>query len=357
MAKVSTIKSKGYDVVIGETALNTLDGFLAKGKYTSVFILCDENTLQHCLPVLVLSCKALAKAEVIEIESGEISKSLDICAQVIHTLAENHADRKSLVINLGGGVVSDLGGFAASIYKRGIDFVNVPTSLLAMADASVGGKTGIDFADIKNLIGTFVQPGTVIVYPGFLDTLPERHFRNGLAEIYKMALISDARLWAQLKQNGQNLNTEALITKSIGLKNKIVLSDPFDLGKRKILNFGHTIGHAIEALLIGTQHELLHGEAITHGMIIESQLAFQKKLISKPLFTEICNVLRGALTPAPLPDIPTEAVIEKLRNDKKSSGTAFSFSLPKGIGSCGFDIRITESQIKKALSFYNSWLK
>ncbi|HOZ88147.1 MAG TPA: 3-dehydroquinate synthase family protein, partial [Bacteroidia bacterium] len=196
---MTLIKSGGYQITIGKKALNGLSAFLAKNRYSSFYILCDENTLQCCLPTLVISCKALAQAQVIEIESGESSKSMEFCAQVLQTLAENGADKKALLINLGGGVVSDLGGFSASVYKRGIHFINIPTTLLAMADASVGGKTGIDFAGVKNLVGTFAQPRAVFIYPDFLKTLPQRHVVNGFAEIYKIALVSDSKFWNELK--------------------------------------------------------------------------------------------------------------------------------------------------------------
>ncbi|MES2678471.1 MAG: 3-dehydroquinate synthase [Bacteroidota bacterium] len=348
------IKSGTYSITIGHQALKNLSAFLAKSRYSSLYILCDENTLQFCLPTLVISCKALAQAQVIEIESGESSKSMEFSAQVLQTLAENNADKKALLINLGGGVVSDLGGFSASVYKRGIDFINVPTSLLAMADASVGGKTGIDFAGVKNLVGTFAQPKAVYIYPEFLKTLPQRHFINGLAEIYKIALVSDLKFWNELKDQAKTTDPETLIAKSVSLKNKIVSKDPFDHGIRKILNFGHTIGHAIESLLLGSESELLHGEAVLRGMIIESHLAFQKKLITKKALSEISSVLLSAFKPQILPDLSIQAVTDLIRNDKKTTGNKSKFSLPVKIGACSFDVEATEQQIQKAFLYYQS---
>jgi 3-dehydroquinate synthase len=351
---MTLIKSGGYQITIGKKALNGLSAYLAKNRYSSLYILCDENTLQCCLPTLVISCKALAQAQVIEIESGESAKSMAFCAQVLQTLAENGADKKALLINLGGGVVSDLGGFSASVYKRGLHFINVPTSLLAMADASVGGKTGVDFAGIKNLVGAFAQPQAVFIYPEFLKTLPQRHVVNGLAEIYKIALVSDLKFWNELKNQTKKPDQETLIAKSVFLKNKIVAKDPFDKGLRKILNFGHTIGHALESLLLETESELLHGEAVVQGMIIESHLSFQKKLISKADLSEICSVLLYNFKPQRLPDLPVEKIIAMMRNDKKTKAGKFNFSLPVKIGACRFDVDVSEQQVKKAFLYYQS---
>ena len=346
-----TIKAKGYSVVISNTALKTASAFLAKARYSGYFILCDENTLQECLPFLINSCPELARAQIIEIESGEASKAMTICEPIWQTLIENQADRRTLLINLGGGVVSDLGGFIASVYKRGIDFINIPTSLLAMADASVGGKTGIDFYGIKNVIGSFACPKAVFVNPGFLSTLPEKHYQNGLAEVFKIALVSNKVFWNELRYGKKK--PEELVTKSIILKNNIVLRDPFDQGRRKMLNFGHTIGHAIEALTLGSAHELLHGEAVLAGMIMESHLAFQKKLIPKTVLVEVSTVLRSAFTLKNINGLAFDKILDQLGNDKKTIHHKIQFALITGIGTCRVDVTATAAQIKKAVSYYN----
>ncbi len=351
---MAVIKSLGYTITIGKDALKAFSAFLKKEKYSSHIIICDENTIQFCLPALIMSCPLLKEAEIIELESGEASKSLEFSAHIWQTLIENKADKHSLVINLGGGVVSDLGGFCASTYKRGIDFVNIPTSLLAMADASVGGKTGIDFASVKNVIGTFAQPKAVFVDPVFLKTLPQRHFQNGLAEIFKIALISDKKFWEELKTLDLRKDPEKLISKSIALKNTIVLKDPFDKGIRKTLNFGHSIGHAIESLLLGSENELLHGEAIVIGMMIESHLAFQKKLITKKELDEILPALKNTFIPQQIHLLDQISVLELLKNDKKNSKNKLRFALIAKTGSCRFDIEVTEAQVKKAFAFYNT---
>jgi 3-dehydroquinate synthase len=345
---MKTIKSLGYDIFFESKKFSALNAFLKKKKYSSVFIICDENTLPNCLPLLIRNCSLLQEAEIIEIEQGEKSKDLDIAAMIWQTLADNKADRDSLVLNLGGGVVSDLGAFAASVYKRGISFINVPTSLLAMADASVGGKTGIDFSEIKNLIGTFQQPAGVFICIDFLKTLPARHFKNGLTEIYKIALVADSKLWNGLDR----VSVEEAIYRSVELKNKIVKKDPFDRKERKALNFGHTIGHAFEALRVGRADELLHGEAVAAGMIIESDIAFQKKLISKKEYESIKSTIASLFRLSPFMEAEFDAILSFMSNDKKSKGGKVKFALPKGIGKCDTDVEVSDLQIQKALLNY-----
>lgn len=345
-----SIKSIGYSLHFGEEALKALSRFLDKQKYSSVFILCDENTLRCCLPQLMLNCPKLTEAQLIEIESGESAKSISICEQIWQTLFEQEADKQSLLINLGGGVISDLGGFVASVFKRGIDFIHVPTSLLAMADASVGGKTGIDVMGIKNSIGNFTPPKAVFIYPPFLKTLKRKQVMNGWVEIFKIALVSDKKFWELLKKSSYEKIDGQLILRSIELKNKIVLKDPFDRSKRKILNFGHSIGHAIESLLLGTDQELLHGEAVCIGMMVESRLAYQKKLISKKEQDEILNTLSQIFQPDLKLMFSFESILEQLKQDKKNKTHQFMFALVNSIGSCSFDEKVSESQIKKALN-------
>lgn len=348
------IKSNGYNVEIGSTIFKSISALITKNNYSSHFIICDENTFQFCLSNLITNCPKLREAHIIELESGEASKSLEFSAHIWQTLIENKADKNSLIINLGGGVVSDLGGFCASTYKRGIDFINIPTTLLSMSDASVGGKTGIDFNGLKNSIGTFTQPKGVFIFPEFLNSLPDRHYQNGLAEIFKMALIADKKFWNELKTLDYSVANEQLISKSVALKNKIVLKDPFDNGLRKILNFGHTIGHAIESLLLGTTNELLHGDAIVIGMLIESHLSFQKKLLTKKELDEVVTLLTKVFEPRKINELDLTSIFELMKNDKKSVNNKFQFAIIDKIGACKFDVTINDIQIKKAFDFYNS---
>lgn len=346
------IKSLGYTIYTGKTVFKDLNAFLKKQKYSAYFILCDENTLKNCLPTLITQCKELKDAEVFEIESGESSKSLQLCSQLWEALLGYNADKNALMINLGGGVISDLGGFLASTYKRGIDFVNIPTTLLAMADASVGGKTGIDFSGLKNVIGTITQPKGVFVYEGFLETLPPRHIANGMAEIFKIALISDKLFWKKL-QTIKTLESSS-IEKSINLKNTIVKKDPYDKSVRKTLNFGHTIGHAIESVLLASEVDVLHGEAIIVGMICEAKLSFDKKLISRNEFEEVIGTLTKKFTPAPLPALLFGEMIKATINDKKNDKLQINCALLNGIGKSKINVALKPEQILDALEYYNS---
>ena len=351
---MAIISSTSYSVHLGKSAFTAVNQYLRKQKPSSVFILCDENTLQHCLPILIRACPLLAEAEIIEIEAGEQSKSLDISALIWQTLIENGADRQSLLVNLGGGVVSDLGAFCASIYKRGIPYITIPTSLLAMVDASVGSKTGIDFMELKNILGTFAPPKGVFIFPDFLQTLPDREKKNGLAEVYKMALVQSASLWKQLRQLNTLNIPESIIAKSITLKNNVVKKDPFDQHLRQTLNFGHSIGHAIESVYLRTQQPLLHGEAVVCGMIMESHLAWQQKRLSKSQLDEIAQTLFTQFQPRDLSALNLKEMLMALGHDKKNTTRQFRFSLLEGIGKCGYQQKVSEKQIEKALVYYHT---
>jgi 3-dehydroquinate synthase len=350
---MTAFKSSGYAIHFGDIQ-KSLGSFLRKNRFTSVFIVCDGNTLTHCLPLLVAKCPSAAEAEVIEVEPGEQSKDLAVSAMIWQTFLENASDRHTLIINLGGGVVSDLGGFCAALYKRGIAFVNIPTSLLAMADASVGAKTGINFGGLKNSIGTFSDPEAVFIDPDFLRTLPERHVKNGLAEIYKIALVSDAAFWKKIKKETP---LSQLIHQSVKLKQKIVKKDPRDKGYRNILNFGHTIGHALESVALEAGYDLLHGEAVVLGMITEAHISLQKKFITRSDFNDITTVLFSKFTPVLNMSFELDTLMKFIRNDKKSSSAIPEFALLQGIGKCAYGIRVSKAQISKALATHLTTIK
>lgn len=316
--------------------------------------MCDENTFTHCLPIILQNVAVLSTAEVIEIESGEASKCIEVATHIWQRLIELKADKNTLLINVGGGVVSDLGGFVASVYKRGIDFINIPTSLLAMADASVGGKTGIDFLGVKNSIGTITQPKAVFVYIDFLETLSQQHLKNGLAEVFKMALIMDISFWKKLTTSQSSMSMTQVIIKSIQLKNRIVKKDPFEKNHRKALNFGHTVGHAVEAISLNAKQPLLHGEAIIVGMIIEAWLSYSKKLITKTELNEINTVLIKLFQPKPIPSNKLNGIIQRMQQDKKNKNGKLNFSILKGIGNYELDVEVTTDQAQKAFAFYGT---
>jgi len=279
---MESITTDSYEVHFNENALTRLNHYLDGSSYSSLFIIVDENTYEHCLPNFMAAITGDYHFEVLEIESGEINKNIQTCVNLWQMLSDLDADRKSLIINLGGGVVTDLGGFVASTFKRGVDFINVPTTLLSMVDASVGGKTGIDLGPLKNQVGVINQPKMVLIISEFLKTLEEQQLNSGFAEMLKHGLIQDDNYWRELKNVVDFSNLDEKIGHSVEIKNKVVQEDPTEQGQRKILNFGHTLGHAIESyFLINNEREtLLHGEAIAIGMILEAYLS--KEVLGLP---------------------------------------------------------------------------
>jgi len=350
---MTTIKSLSYNIQIGKNSLKQLANFIHKHKYSAYYIMVDENTSANCLPHVVRQVKQLRNANLFEIASGEENKTIEVCSTIWKTLLENNADKNTLLINLGGGVITDLGGFIASTYKRGIDFINIPTSLLAMADASVGGKNGINFGEIKNSIGTITQPKAVFIYPDFIETLSKKHVYNGMAEIYKMGLITDKKFWQLLSYTDFTNNMEQVIAHSIYLKNEIIKLDPQDKNHRKSLNFGHSIGHALESLLLKTKNSLLHGEAIVIGMMMESHIAYQKKMINKTQLDEIIFTFKDIFTPKALKIKDTEALIKTLLNDKKTQNNKFLFTLIQGVGKYKIDVEVSSKEITNAFNYYS----
>lgn len=351
---MSIIKANSYNIYVGDKSFDALNTFLKKNKYSNYYIICDEHTFEFCLPTVLFHAPLLNDAEIIELESGEDKKTLETCLQVWGALTDTGADKKSLIINLGGGVISDLGGFVASTFKRGIDCINIPTTLLSMVDASVGGKTGIDFEGIKNHIGTTTEPKGIFVNPVFLETLSERQLKNGYAEIIKIALIADSVFWKALKKlkSTNEFSSEKIITKAIELKNKIVKKDLHETNLRKSLNFGHNIGHALESALIKQNKDILHGEAIAAGMIMEAEIAQSLKRISIKEQKEIVNYICSIYKNIKITKETETQLLQYILHDKKNEGEELCFALPKGIGAyelyCGVSIDI----IKKAISNY-----
>jgi len=329
---VKEIKSDNYSVWIGENSLSKLD----VSGYSKIGILVDENTKEFCLPLL----SDLKKSVIIEIISGEENKNIDTCNLIWKELTKNCFDRDSLLINLGGGVIGDMGGFCASTYKRGIDFIQIPTSLLAMVDASVGGKLGVDFNGLKNQVGLFSNPKSVIINPKFLETLAENELRSGFAEVVKHALIVDKSLWDHLKNNPfQDLDWEEIIETSVQIKNKIVISDPKEKGERKKLNFGHTFGHAIESYYLQKGTPILHGEAIFMGIILESEISDLTQSEKNEIKNYILSNFRLPYTP------PKSDLLNFLRNDKKNKEEKINFSLLNIIGDCTINNLFLEDEL------------
>jgi len=349
---MNTLQSISYPIYFGDT-LPELVNFIKNGNYSRFFVLTDENTGKHCLPLLQKHIGELDNFDVIEINAGEESKNIDFCVGVWKMLIDFGADRQSLLVNLGGGVISDLGGFAASTFKRGIDFVHVPTTLLSQVDASVGGKTGIDLDNIKNIIGTFTQPKAVFIEHAFLQSLPERQILSGLAEMLKHGLIADATYWNKLKFSDLENPSAELVYHSVEIKNKVVIEDPHEKGIRKSLNFGHTIGHAIETYsLMNDENPLTHGEAIAAGMICEAQLSVIKTGLTEDEVKEITEVISGLYPKYEITESNHKTLYNIMLKDKKNQNGKINCSLLTKIGQCRIDNVCAEEELYDSLRYY-----
>lgn len=352
---MQSIQSTNYKIEIGALSNSTFGKLLeSQFKNSKKIILVDENTKEFCLEFLITSFDELAYAEVIEIPAGEENKQLEICTQVWETLTEYQIDRNALIINLGGGVISDMGGLIASLYKRGIAFINIPTTLLAMVDASVGGKTGVDLGIYKNQLGTFSFPEAVYIDSGFLHSLESSQIKNGIAEMLKHGLIQDRNHWENVKSfaiNNQRISDE-LIKQSVSIKNQIVLLDPFEKSDRKKLNFGHTIGHAIESYFLGVKKPILHGYAVAAGIQIESYISFKKNFLKETDFNEIKSFLAMFFPKLLIPLDALNQIYINSKQDKKNRNGDVKMVLLNQIGDSIIDISVEENLILEALNYY-----
>ena len=324
-------------------------------SFINIAIIVDNNTFDYCLPTLLNNIPRFSEANIIKVSGGELNKNINTAVEIWKRLSEINIDRSSLIINLGGGVITDMGAFAASTFKRGIPFINIPTTLLAMADASIGGKTGIDLLNYKNQIGTFASPKAVIIDTNFLSTLSKEQLMNGVAEVIKHALIADKILWKNLRKTifDSNTNWEDLISKNIKIKSKIVKFDPFEKGVRKLLNFGHTIGHAIESYsMTYGNRRLMHGEAIVIGMICETYLSVKINKIDVFQANEICSYLFLNFKTFPFPKKDINNIVEIMKQDKKNKDGLINFTLLRDIGEATFNNYIDIRLIKKSLEYY-----
>jgi 3-dehydroquinate synthase len=330
------------DIFVGDLAA-TFPAWLAARHYSQVLLLTDTHCARHCLPVFFEKSKLPAHTPAAVIVAGESEKNISTCMAVWDAMRQHKLDRKALVINLGGGVVGDLGGFCAATWKRGMDFVQVPTTLLSMTDAAVGGKTGIDFEGLKNVVGVFQQPRAVFADPVFLKTLPAREQRSGMAEVIKHAFIGDLALLDDL----DNMDAAAL-RRSIAVKVRVVQEDPLERGLRMLLNYGHSIGHAIESYFLDTDAPLTHGEAIAIGMVLESWAAgaANTAMVQATCARHFAHV--------PLPAAAEPRLWELLQQDKKNEAGAVRMALP---GEQPFSLRLIEldrERLQAALTHYRS---
>ncbi|NOS92039.1 MAG: 3-dehydroquinate synthase [Cyclobacteriaceae bacterium] len=338
-------------VLIESNANQLLSGFLKEVPFTQLAVLVDENTSKHCYPLIQ---SALPNHHVIEVAAGEEFKNLTTCTRIWQQLTDLQFDRHALVIIIGGGVLGDMGGFCAATYKRGINFILMPTTLLAQVDASIGGKLGIDFNNFKNHIGVFQEPVATLISTQFLGTLPHRELRSGFAEILKHCLIADKSKWEEIILNDlTHQNWAELIAHSVKVKKEITEADPRERGLRKTLNFGHTLGHALETFFLNSPHRLFHGEAIAMGMIMESFIAHQKELLSKKELDSICRYILSVFGKIDN-SVDQSQVIALTLQDKKNKGSKVLMALPQGIGKAIWDVEVSEKEMMEAIGYYQS---
>ncbi|MAC65521.1 MAG: 3-dehydroquinate synthase [Flavobacteriaceae bacterium] len=341
-----------------EEAYQKINDYLVQHTPSKIFILVDTNTHEHCLPGFLPKISTATTIEIIEIEAGEPFKNLDTCLGVWQTMSDLEGDRKSLMINLGGGVVTDLGGFVASTFKRGINYINVPTTLLAMVDASVGGKTGVDLGNLKNQIGVISNAEMVIVDSDYLATLPSEEMRSGLAEILKHGLIADEAYWEKVGNLSElTLNDlDDIIRVSVGIKAKVVAEDPYENGLRKTLNYGHTLGHAIESYcLTHTQKKtLLHGEAVALGIILATYISKELKDFPSEKLDSITKRIVELYGKVEFSKNDIDAIIDLMKYDKKNEAGKINFVLLKDIGETEIDCQVPNNIIFDAFEFYKN---
>lgn len=324
-------------------------------KYSRLFVLCDQNTHRLAWPILEELIEKQDISYDLHVEAaGEASKDWRVCLDIWEKLSNAKADRQTLFINLGGGMITDLGAFVASVYKRGIPFIHLPTSLLAMTDAAIGGKCGIDFMHYKNQLGLFAQAESILIYPPFLKTLPTDECRSGFAEVLKHALIADANYWKKLKD--VNLaDWESLaenIKPSIEIKSAIVESDPLEKGARKKLNFGHTVGHALESYFMKNAKPIPHGYAIAAGMFVEALLSVQYAQLTKSGFEDIAQTLSQFYRLLDFQKADLDEILTYVQQDKKNEGGKSRFTLLKSIGEAVINVEVQEADLRKALTTY-----
>ena len=341
-------------VIVSGNLERDLVNAIAECEHDKIFILTDQTTHDMCLPKLQ-NFLCLKGAQSIMIKAGDTNKTLDSLAEVWTALSQGGATRHSLMINLGGGMVTDLGGFAASTFKRGIDFINIPTTLLAMVDASVGGKTGINFGGLKNEIGVFSDSKFVIINTQFLDTLDHDNICSGYAEMLKHGLISDNKHWAELV--GFNLaqpdlaQLQRMVAESIKVKERIVTEDPHEHGIRKALNLGHTVGHALESFAMKHGRPVLHGYAVAYGMVCELYLSARKTDFPTDKMHQTVRFILDHYGRLPYTCDDYPELLELMRHDKKNTSGIINFTLLGGIGDIRINQTATKEEIEEALDF------
>ena len=344
--------ASAYDIRIGPLSGEHFD-WLRRRNYPGLIVLTDSNTRRDCLPHLEPLLEGF-DWHLITVGEGERNKTIDTCQYIWTEMFRAGATRRWCTLNLGGGVLTDMGGFCAATYKRGMDFLQLPTTLLSQVDASVGGKLGIDFHRVKNSIGCFADPIGVWCDPAFYATLPPRELRSGFAEVIKHALIASPEQWHEIRTitdlNG--VDWPDLLSRSVAIKRDIVLEDPYEYGLRKALNFGHTIGHAVESHFLDTDARLLHGEAIALGMIAEAYLSHRQSGLPAAALDQITTYLLDRYGHVPLPPALFPDLIDLMRQDKKNEDARINFTLLEAPGKAVVNRTSRPAEITEALEYY-----
>jgi len=355
---MNSIITKNYTIYFKETAYAKLNSYLEDNKFSRIIVLTDTNTSLHCFEILRSKLSNLNTDEITNITfpHGENNKNISTCEFIWDQLSKLRADRNSLIINLGGGVVSDLGGFVASTYMRGLKFVNIPTTLLSIVDASIGGKNGVNLNKLKNQIGIINNPSMIVVDPIFLKTISQKEIKSGFSEMIKHALISGLSYWNSIKSiEHKNLYSENIFYNSILIKTKIVDEDPYEKNIRKILNYGHTIGHAIESFCLTSNNheELTHGHSIAIGMILEGYISTVKLNFDKNQNNTINNLILHNFKKINFSSNDIEEIIKLIRFDKKNKNGELNFVLLKEIGKPVIDQKVDIGLIRKSFLYLN----
>lgn len=346
---------KHQEVIFSNDIDFALNSILKERKYNKIFLLTDTNVDQLVLPKFP-SIKYFSDAIKIVIKSGDINKDVTALSNVWKQLGELGATRHSLIINLGGGVVSDLGGFAAATFKRGIDFINIPTTLLSSVDAAVGGKTGINFNGLKNEIGVFKEAIAVIISTCFFSSLPLEEIKSGYAEMIKHGLLSNKESYDKLlKYNFSSYDSSELLEllkESVEVKRKIVIEDPYEKGLRRALNLGHTAGHAFESYAMKRSQPIPHGYAVAWGLVVELILSNMKLNFDSKLLHQTASYIYDNYGAFPITCDDYDALITIMHHDKKSDHGELNFTLLKDIGDIEINSEVSEEEVKSALDIY-----
>ncbi len=352
---MDSITNNNYAIHFSNKAYSELNKFIETRSPSCIFILVDEHTMENCYPLFMPQLETVARIEVIEIDAGEEYKNIETCSGVWSAMIELGCDRNSLLINLGGGVITDLGGFVASTIKRGISFIHVPTTVLGMVDAAIGGKNGVDIGHLKNQIGVIVPPQMTLIDTSFLKTLDQRQLLNGSIEMFKHGLIADRVYWENMIDIESDYFSDvfkSLIYQSVVIKNDVVNSDPFEKGARKSLNYGHTIGHAIESFCLSSENHtsLLHGEAIAAGLYLESYLSHLHAGLSKDEYLEIEKWFKSLHIELDFSNSDVSQMLELMTHDKKNINGEIRFVLIPSIGNFITDQIVPKEDVMKAYS-------